>query len=57
MKHLPSRPLAVFAAAFALAVLAAPAAQAFTFEGNSNASGGARYADPDARFELERQRQ
>lgn len=51
MKHLPSRLLAVFAAAFALTLLSGPAAQAFTFEGNSNASGGARYADPDAQFD------
>ncbi len=51
MKHLPSRYLAVLAAAFALTVLAVPTARAFTFEGNSSASGGARYADPDAQFD------
>jgi len=56
MKHLlpsPSRHrLAVLAAAFGLAILAAPAAHAFTIEeqSNSNSSGTARYADPDARF-------
>jgi hypothetical protein len=56
MKHLPSRHLAVFAAAFAavlgLAVLAAPAAHAFTIDdrSNTNADGSARYTDPDARF-------
>ena len=53
MKHLPpSRlPLAILAAAF---VLAAPAAHAFTFEGqantNTNSDGSARYTDPDERF-------
>ena len=56
MKHLPPSPsrhrLAVLAAAFGLAVLAAPAAHAFTIDDQSNttSNGGARYADPDARF-------
>jgi hypothetical protein len=49
MKH---HRLAVFAAAFGLAVLAAPAAHAFTMDNNSNTTvdGSARYADPDQRF-------
>ena len=56
MKHLPPspsrHPLAVLAAAFGLAVLATPAAQAFTIDNqaNTNADGTARYTDPDARF-------
>jgi hypothetical protein len=59
MKHLPPSPsrhrLAVLAAAFGLAVLAvlaAPAAHAFTIEdqSNTNSNGSARYSDPDARF-------
>ena len=54
MKHLsPSqRRLAVLAAAFGLAVLAAPVAHAFTIDDQSNTapSGGARYTDPDERF-------
>jgi hypothetical protein len=37
MKHLP---LVAFAAAFGLALLAAPAAQAFTFENQESAAGG-----------------
>jgi len=55
MKHLPPsasrRRLAILAAAFGLAVLAAPA-QAFTIDdqSNTNSNGSARYADPDARF-------
>jgi hypothetical protein len=42
----------LFAAAFAFALLAAPAAQAFTMEGQSatNSDGSARYADPKNRF-------
>jgi len=51
MTHLPSRTLTIIAAALGLALLAAPAAQAFTFEGNTNASGGARYADPGAKLD------
>ena len=50
MTHFPSRHrLAVLAAAFGLAALAAPAAQAFTMDNqaNTNADGSARYADPD----------
>jgi len=41
--------LAVFSAAFALAVTAAPVAHAFTFEsaGSTNPDGTARYTDPD----------
>ncbi len=41
------------AAAFALVILAAPMAHAFTIDdkSNTNSSGGARYTDPDARFE------
>ena len=56
MTQLPSSPsrhrLAVLAAAFGLAMLAAPAAQAFTMDNqaNTNADGSARYTDPDARF-------
>ncbi len=58
MKHLPSSPfrhrLAVLVAAFGLALLAMPAAHAFTIDGqsnsNSNSDGTARYADPDERF-------
>jgi hypothetical protein len=56
MKHLPSSPsryrLAVLAAAFGLALLAAPAAHAFTIEdqSNTNSNGSAPYTDPDARF-------
>ena len=49
MKH---HRLSVFAAAFGLAVLAAPAAHAFTMDNqsNTNSDGSARYADPDERF-------
>ena len=52
MKQLTHHRLAVFTAAFALAVLAAPAAHAFTMDNQSsvNADGTARYADPDAQF-------
>jgi hypothetical protein len=56
MKHLPPSPshhrLAVLAAAFGLALLAAPVAHAFTIEdqSNTNSNGTARYSDPDARF-------
>ena len=56
MKLLPPSParhrLAVRAAAFGLALLAAPAAHAFTIEdqSNTNSNGSARYSDPDARF-------
>ena len=56
MKHLPPSPsrhrLAVLAAAFGLAVLATPAAHAFTIDNqsNTNSDGSARYTDPDARF-------
>ena len=56
MKHLPPSPsrhrLAVLAAAFGLALLAAPAAHAFTIDdqSNTNTDGTARYVDPDARF-------
>jgi hypothetical protein len=56
MKHLPPcssrHRLAVVAAAFGLAVLAASAAHAFTMDnqGNSNSDGTARYTDPDQRF-------
>jgi hypothetical protein len=49
MTNLPR--LLALAAALAVSLAAIPAAQAFTFEGNSNASGGARYADPDAQFD------
>ena len=49
MKH---HRLAVFAAAFGLAVLAAPAAHAFTMDtqSNTNSDGSARYTDPDSRL-------
>jgi hypothetical protein len=56
MKHLPPSPprhrLAMLAAAFGLALLTMPAAQAFTIDGqsNTNSDGSARYTDPDARF-------
>lgn len=55
MTHLPpssQRRLALLAAAFGLAALAAPAAQAFTMDNqaNTNANGAARYTDPDERF-------
>ncbi|HTT47132.1 MAG TPA: hypothetical protein VMG39_03915 [Pseudolabrys sp.] len=56
MKHLPpSSPrhrLTLLAAAFGLAVWAAPAAHAFTIDnqGNANTDGNARYVDPDERF-------
>jgi hypothetical protein len=41
------------AAAFALVILAAPVAHAFTIDdkSNTNSSGGAGYSDPDARFD------
>jgi hypothetical protein len=41
------------AAAATLAIIAAPAAQAFTLDEQSNttAKGAARYSDPDARFD------
>ena len=40
------------AAAFALVILAAPAAHAFTIDDKSNttSNGGARYTDPDEQF-------
>lgn len=51
MKHLP---LVIFTAVFGLALLAAPAAHAFTIEDqsntNSNTNSSTRYGDPDARF-------
>jgi hypothetical protein len=56
MKHLPPSPsrhrVAVLAAAFGLALLAAPAAHAFTIDdqSNTNSNGSARYSDPDERF-------
>jgi len=54
MKHSSStrHRLGVPAAAFGLALLAAPAAHAFTIEGQSNtdSDGMARYTNPDARF-------
>jgi hypothetical protein len=56
MKHLPLFPprhrMAVLAAAFGLAVLAAPAAHAFTMDNqnNTNSDGTARYTDPDQQF-------
>ena len=56
MKHLPPsasrRRLAVLAAAFGLALLAAPVAHAFTIDNqnNTNSDGSARYTDPDQRF-------
>ena len=44
---------AAIAAAVAAVILAAPAAQAFTLDEQSNttAKGAARYSDPDARFD------
>ena len=44
--------LAIVTAAFGLALLAAPAARAFTMDNssNTNADGSARYADPDQRL-------
>jgi hypothetical protein len=56
MKYLPSSPsrhrLAVLVAAFGLALLAMPAAHAFTIDdhSNTNSDGTARYTDPDERF-------
>jgi hypothetical protein len=52
MKQLPHHRLAILAAAFGLALLAAPAARAFTMDNQSNVSpnGGARYVDPDEQF-------
>ncbi len=56
MKHMPlcssHHRLAVLAAAFGLALLAAPAAHAFTMDNqsNTNSDGTARYVDPDERF-------
>ncbi|MGH6683562.1 MAG: hypothetical protein ACRECA_06505 [Pseudolabrys sp.] len=51
MTHPLSRFPVLIAAALGLSLLGASAAQAFTFEGNTDASGGARYADPDAKFD------
>ena len=50
--HLSRHRLAVLAAAFGLALLAAPAAYAFTIDNqsNTNSDGSARYTDPDAQF-------
>jgi hypothetical protein len=50
MKH--HRRLGVFAAIFALAVLTAPTARAFTMDNqtSTNSDGSARYTDPDERF-------
>lgn len=44
--------LTLFAAAFGMAVLAAPTAYAFTIDnqGNNNGDGAARYTDPDQQF-------
>lgn len=56
MTHLPPSSsrhrLAVLAVAFGLATLAAPAAQAFTMDtqSNTNINGAARYTDPDEQF-------
>jgi len=54
MKQTPSSPrrLAIFAGAFGLVLLAAPAARAFTIDNqdNSNVNGSARYTDPDEQF-------
>jgi hypothetical protein len=52
MKHLPHHRLAILAAAFGLALLATPAARAFTMDNssNTNADGSARYTDPDEKF-------
>lgn len=46
------RLLAVFAAAFGLALMAAPVAHAFTLDSNANtgSNGAARYTDPDEQF-------
>jgi len=43
---------AVASAAFAVCILTAPVAHAFTLDDQSNtaSSGGARYTDPDAQF-------
>jgi hypothetical protein len=47
-----SHRLAVLVAAFGLALLAMPAAHAFTIDdkSNTNSDGTARYTDPDERF-------
>jgi len=52
MQILPRRWLTALVAACGLIALAAPAAHAFTIDNQStnDGSGGARYADPDARF-------
>ena len=56
MKHSPLRlsrhRLAIFAAAFGLALLAVPAAHAFTLDSNANTtpSGTPRFTDPDEQF-------
>jgi hypothetical protein len=56
MKHLPLSPfrhrLALLAVAFGLALLAMPAAHAFTIndQSNTNSDGTARYTGPDERF-------
>lgn len=57
MTHVPMfsqrRRMAALAAAFGLAVLAAPAAHAFTLDNqsNSNADGSAKFYDPDDRLQ------
>jgi hypothetical protein len=55
MKHShlsSSRRLAVLAAAFGFALMAAPVAHAFTFDNQTttNGDGSAKYVDPDARL-------
>ena len=56
MKHSALHPsrhrIAVFAAALGLALLAAPAAHAFTMEGGSNSDGAAKFNDPTDRARL-----
>jgi len=52
MNYVPHYRLAILAAAFAVAILAAPTARAFTMDNssNTNADGTARYTDPDQQF-------
>jgi len=46
------KPTTVFAVAFGFALMAAPAAHAFTIDNqsNTNSDGSARYVDPDEHF-------
>ena len=52
IREVVMKPTTVFAAAFGFALMAAPAAHAFTIDNqsNTNSDGSARYVDPDERF-------